>query len=62
MSKIKVRVDQVCVIRDKLKTFHPYRPRALGAYVYPRIFSLVRISIFNLGRDGRTRARVEHIG
>lgn len=48
MRKIKVRVDQACIIRDKLKTLHLYRSRALGAYVNPKIFSLAVISIFSV--------------
>ena len=26
------------MIRDNLKTLHPYKPRAFGAYVHPVIF------------------------
>lgn len=46
MHKIKVR--EVRVIRDKLKTLHPYRPRALKTCVHPRTFNLAGISILVL--------------
>lgn len=53
-------IMKVYMIQDKFKTLLPYRPRALEAYVHPKISNLAEISIFNFGRDGHAGASYRH--